>query len=331
MVGRAADRAGRIGRGRDRAGGRHGRVGPVAGRCMPGVAARPVRDRRRSPVARGRRRVARSAAVEVPARVGARPRPVAEPDRGRPRRGPVGAVRGRAGATRSSDRLVASRRVAARTAAGRTGAVAGRIARSWSRARRRTVRRRPEARPPGRRGPPGPPAAARRGPPAGRSAGRPPRGAGRPADRRRGAVGQPRTDLRGPPPALAVAGVLDGDPARRQLVAQPVRGRPVPRRAGRRARRRAARCSVRVELVARRRAGSPSTRSRSRRQSSARAASAVDSDASLDPPVQLADEVEHRRQRGRDVQVVVERRAERLASRVERRRAASDRPARSSR
>jgi hypothetical protein len=70
-----------------------------------------------------------------------------------------------------------------------------------------------------------------------------------------------------------------------------------------------------------------STRSTSRSVSSARPASAVDEHPPLDPPVQVADEVEHGGQPGRHVQVVVEGGTERVPRGGQARRAATDRPA----
>ena len=122
-------------------------------------------------------------------------------------------------------------------AAGRVGRGPGRSGAARPVARR--MRRVPVAPPRGApgRGPPGPRrTAGRAAGPAGRArraalAGRP---APLPAARALAAVRHPcrasrrgrsaMAGLRHPPPALAVAGVLDGDAVRRQLVAQPVRG-----------------------------------------------------------------------------------------------------------
>ena len=82
--------------------------------------------------------------------------------------------------------------------------------------------------PPGRGGPPSPGRSPSRGRPpcAGRSAGRPCDRSGR--GRRGSAIGHPL----GAPPALAVARILDEDPGRGQLVAEPVGRRPVTRLPG---------------------------------------------------------------------------------------------------
>ena len=150
---------------------------------------------------------------------------------------------------------------------------------------------------------------------------------------RRAVVGRGRgrsamTDLDRPSPALPVARVLDGDAERRQFVAQSVRRREVARRAGSDARSSSAELAGSSRRPVRHRAGSPSTRSMSRRALEGAARIGRRHRPRLDPPVEVADEVEHDGQPGRDVEVVVERLAE---SRPGRRRgapAASGRPAR---
>ena len=113
-------------------------------------------------------------------------------------------------------------------------------------------------------------------------------------------------------PALAVASVLDHDAERQQFIAQAVRCRPV---AG------GPSLGSRIDHGGRiggqwRSSSSgrtPRTSSRSRSAAIARAASAVDRDRAVDPPIELADQVEDGGQAGRDIEVVVERGSERLA------------------
>ena len=125
-------------------------------------------------------------------------------------------------------------------------------------------------------------------------------------------------------PALAVARVLDRDPAREQLVAEAVRLRPVAARA-----RRGARVEHRLELGVERRArpARPRRAPHRGRGSAPRPRAGVGRGqrARVDPPVELADPVEQGAQRGRDVEVVVEPRLEAGPDRVQRRRAASGR------
>ena len=107
------------------------------------------------------------------------------------------------------------------------------------------------------------------------------------------------------------------DPASQQLVAQPVGGRPVSRvLVPPHAHRADAGCPGRDH---RRSSGStPSTWSRSRSSRQSAPGIVGREGPRLDPTVQVSDEVEQRGQRLGDVEVVVERRAERLASRGQR-------------
>ena len=134
----------------------------------------------------------------------------------------------------------------------------------------------------------------------------------------RARAGQP-PDVTTQPPALAVARVLDGDAPRpgarraagRTRPSRAPRGRPRARRAAPAARGRARPRPARRRPARRRgRAAAPSPAP----------ASAVDSDAGVDPAVELADAVEQRGQRRRHVEVVVEAGLEPRPDRVQHRR-----------
>ena len=296
-----------------------GPAGPWRPRSLGGAARRPGRRRRPAgesggrPRGRtGRRRSPR--AVEVaPGPAGRRPagrrvaagRSAAQRRRGR--RPPVRSARGRV--------APAGRPLGPRGRAGPGSAAAGRgrstgaVTRAAPRRPRRPGRERRQARASrADAAAGGPPRAGRRHRAAARRRGRPPRSARRPGRPPPSPAvrGRRPSDRLEPPPALAVAGVLDRDAERGELVAQPVRRGPVAARA---------RGLARVEQLGgagrqvgglvgqdrrgrdRGRAGAPA---RARRRPSTATASAI-------RRLSSRTRSNSGRERGRDVQVVVER------------------------
>ena len=133
----------------------------------------------------------------------------------------------------------------------------------------------------------------------------------------RGPLGLSVIDRLHPSPALPVPGVLDDDAQRRELIAQPIRCGPVARRPRGLALPRAGR--PRLPAARRPSCGStPRTRSRIAARQRPRAASAVDSAASAIRRLSSRTRSNRRRERRRDVQVVVERRVEAPRERVQR-------------